>query len=862
MADIDWTFEEELQLKNYYWRRYRITGTGVPFDVETFRKRLRYFRRDGFPIPFPNPGPLEFFKHRRLPQKVYRAASHSGVAIDGPNDIDPLSNRMAASAQRRSRELKDYFGGPRYAAQKTLGYGGNGLATHFRDCGPTGMDDPGRDFVIKIALHSWQDQGLSNEKKMMKKVKGSAHCVQMMESQDIGKAEEEPGIWPLPYEDSSTDEGDSSGNESSTAIQVGRRHRVPKRVSRSRRYWERKRVRRRIRDQEIEQQIDQQENNGRTGKDYIIMEYLQHGSLANMIIKQNEWSEAQGEQRVEIPNRVLWGFWLCLIRGCIAMEYPPRKFHPLRKRPQPPQGAFVPYARAKANGLIRECKRLGIKFFDPETYARMEAEYRQLEGDLIENIPNPTGDRSQNWKRRRRQNMVHRDLDPTNILVGGFELDEPALLHWQEKQNSGSSDIQDGEESNNKALGYTGKRPDRLSREHELIPRLKEFFGQEWERVEGGEDGHYLADSRTCGYYSNKTNIWSIALTMWEMITKYEGPAPPIPQPPYDEVENYPPIPENGETGMDMIFDDPEYADFKISYCALLLDPVEVDSFTWVDETLRRTIFRCPLEELLREAEEHVQADFPGEYDDDIRDWIQRWFLDAAEIANPPQPQPQPRPRDPAIPPNNLRIAVMLELERMNDARRNNPVIQQLEIRFNADFPHGWDPVSNPAQGQRCGLIAIVDSLQHQLGLQPNINGVQHNLNSLPTADELLALYQQLQASGRLDEFDADSLAENNGNFTASALALILDEWGQSVNIDLELAYFLSGRGVMSTAGGRVNAKLIWIHNNNEKQLATLAVQHGADDTRPRGNHWKGLKAKPPPLADDDDDLPDYVSDE
>ncbi len=240
-------------------------------------------------------------------------------------------------------------------------------------------------------------------------------------------SEEEPVVLPLADCDSST-EGDSSGNDSSTRVEVRRRHRIPKRMSRNDRYWRRKRERRRIRNAEVEEKIEIQEQIGQR-RDYIIMEYLQNGSLAGLIVKLNELKADK------IPNRVLWGFWLCrkyleesnkkwgsqwshiktVIRACIAMEYPPRKFHPLRNKPQSPEGA-VPFLQAKANNMIRECKRLGIRLFDPQEYARMEAQYNQLEGDLVENLPNPTEKESLNWKRERRQNMVHRDLDPTNSL--------------------------------------------------------------------------------------------------------------------------------------------------------------------------------------------------------------------------------------------------------------------------------------------------------------------------------------------------------------------------------------------------------------------------------------------------------------
>ncbi len=90
-------------------------------------------------------------------------------------------------------------------------------------------------------------------------------------------------------------------------------------------------------------------------KDYIVLEYLQNGDLKNMITK-------IFNDRGLIPDRVLWSFWLCLVKQCIGLAYYPRKFHPNR---------------------------------------------RQNTGNLDEFIPPP----EQRWREKR---MVHFDFDPLN----------------------------------------------------------------------------------------------------------------------------------------------------------------------------------------------------------------------------------------------------------------------------------------------------------------------------------------------------------------------------------------------------------------------------------------------------------------
>ncbi|OTA94900.1 hypothetical protein M434DRAFT_29440 [Hypoxylon sp. CO27-5] len=55
------------------------------------------------------------------------------------------------------------------------------------------------------------------------------------------------------------------------------------------------------------------------GDDWVIMEWLEHGTIGNFITK------ARSAGFARLPNRLLWRFFLCLIRGCIAMAWPPNR---------------------------------------------------------------------------------------------------------------------------------------------------------------------------------------------------------------------------------------------------------------------------------------------------------------------------------------------------------------------------------------------------------------------------------------------------------------------------------------------------------------------------------------------------------
>ena len=228
---------------------------------------------------------------------------------------------------------------------------------------------------------------------------------------------------------------------------------------------------------------------------------------------------------------------------------------------------------------------------------------------------------------------------------------------------------------------------------------------------------------------------------------------------------------------------------------------------------------RPSLEKLLKQAEEKVQEDFPGETDDDIRRWIHFWFDDASSTPEhsapsnpssyPPTQQPistasplftpsegSPSPENPGptpgkVSPVNQSIAageahqISQILNRVAQSSADNPVAQRARDLCTSSFPNGWLRILNSgATGLKCGLFAMVDSLRHQLGLNPTINGVSYNLNGLPTTDDLNAIYRQLKARGDFDMyFTAEELNED-GNFNVDILGLILIEWGKTVNME------------------------------------------------------------------------------
>lgn len=107
----------------------------------------------------------------------------------------------------------------------------------------------------------------------------------------------------------------------------------------------------------------------------IIMEYCELGSLEHWLRRTNRspavnrWS-----------NEALWRLWTCLVKGCIAMKYPPMR---------PPF----------ANGLP-----------PPRTGPPID--------EQLPNPPVPAGNAS----------CIHFDIDPGNILVGDFDAGDHATI--------------------------------------------------------------------------------------------------------------------------------------------------------------------------------------------------------------------------------------------------------------------------------------------------------------------------------------------------------------------------------------------------------------------------------------------------
>lgn len=143
-----------------------------------------------------------------------------------------------------------------------------------------------------------------------------------------------------------------------------------------------------------------------------------------------------------------------------------------------------------------------------------------------------------------------------------------------------------------------------------------EQFGQEWELLHvTHEFGPEVSGAPMAGQYTERTNVWGIALTMWQLITQLHVPEKPQPQ----SSERLP-----------------------LHYCPLLLEEAK---YSYIDIRFRTELARCmshepkdrpTLRALLQHAEAAVHRTYPAEDDNFIRDWVSRVFYQGNAPANPP----------------------------------------------------------------------------------------------------------------------------------------------------------------------------------------------------------------------------------
>ncbi|KAI1178422.1 kinase-like domain-containing protein [Nemania sp. FL0916] len=305
-------------------------------------------------------------------------------------------------------------------------------------------------------------------------------------------------------------------------------------------------------------------------KDMLFLECCQNGDLQTLLYRLHE-----DDENKNIPMRVLYAFWLCLIRACVALQYPPRKFHPKRTHAAPPV----------VNGQPGFDDSVGTKVVGT---------------DLFEDIPPPR----RRWDKKRN---VHFDIDPKNIFIADLDAntkdEEHRLIPRIKLADFGLHEQIKPDKTNLYYLRrrFTGKP----------LYWAPEQFGADWDSIRSPfrdaprGNGREVSTQRIAGNYNAPMNVWGVALVMWQLITKADPPFPPRSQA------------QNGQ-----------HANLPRNYCELLLEPKRYDH---IDLEFRRTIARCMahnprerplLQDLLKQAKRWIKVR-AGERDRVVDQWVQ-----------------------------------------------------------------------------------------------------------------------------------------------------------------------------------------------------------------------------------------------
>ncbi|CAJ2509198.1 Uu.00g142240.m01.CDS01 [Anthostomella pinea] len=316
---FDENYTEVRQANTIAFQKYRQTGA----EFERYPPSKEW-ENLALPVPNHKATAIEPDRQKKWVRKYWRRD------LTKP-DLDKTQYKIPApcrDAWRWRTQVKAWLSGaslPDVKYVRTLDFTSEGhLEVLARHTDPiTGAK---KDFVVRSFMNentnNWEMWPIRVEERNLKKLDRAAHIVQILDRKDVGL----PAQTGRPDHEGRDlyDTTDSSEDETKEA-RVGR----PK-----------KRTRRSYMKAEIDEHnaaknkrqaelraawAAYRKANGNS-RDFLPLEYLPNGRLDELIIKIQQ-------QQKPAPNRVPWSFWLCLVRACTAMTYPPRLFNEDREKP-------------------------------------------------------------------------------------------------------------------------------------------------------------------------------------------------------------------------------------------------------------------------------------------------------------------------------------------------------------------------------------------------------------------------------------------------------------------------------------------------------------------------------------------------
>lgn len=183
------------------------------------------------------------------------------------------------------------------------------------------------------------------------------------------------------------------------------------------------------------------------------------------------------------------------------------------------------------------------------------------------------------------------------------------------------------------------------------------------------------------------------------------------------------------------------------------------------------------------------------------------------------------------------------------------PIDVQAEIRFLESFPNGHRRIATSAEGNLCGLHALVASVTAQVSCSPP---TLPELRDIARSDAMLAL--------ELAIFDVPRSLEDS--YHVDQLAAILRFWGEARGLDLQLGYLLqSGRCMLVPGPTTPNTQVVWISSTSEDGAEAAYLDHyeglrPLDARRPSRHRASSTRSEPREIPDSDDIDQDSTTDE
>ncbi|KAI2606669.1 kinase-like domain-containing protein [Hypoxylon sp. NC1633] len=548
-APLDWLLGPPKPDKAIKWVDvWRFTATvfhryRTSKEYFTYRNAEPKFKEEWDARELPLQGPVKLRDY--LVQEVQYRQEYRGFQLSLYSWSDIWDDDDDRAVRNNYREYREYFSKldpKQFIGKRILGYNNQNVVIKIDHVDKA---ERKREYAVKIGVNGTESPALRREQRLMRQLEGAAHCMPIIDPVAEFGLKREKLLYNDTVEiDDSSEDGGSSGMESRAdeppPPTLTRRDLLeydPEGLeAKSARH--KKRNDGRVLNQRIRRKAKQEPNNPEYAaskmfitpdydpddpydsnhRDYIFLPYMQNGALSRLIMRMNE-------KGVNIPNRVLWSFWLCLIRGVIALEYPPRKFHP---------------------------RRHDILGDDPPPKDGPAPDARVINSELVEQIPPPT----RRWAGKR---IVHFDVAAKNVLIDDLDPfagdGEHAIIPRLRLADFGNSNAVKPNKSKRRKAGTWGYY-------------APEQFGIDWDHVNATERyGAELSEQPVAGNYGSWTNVWGIAMVMWQLMTKLNAILPP-------QRSSYAMLDE----------------DDHIHYAPLIMDE---DEYAIFDQELRTTIAAC-----------------------------------------------------------------------------------------------------------------------------------------------------------------------------------------------------------------------------------------------------------------------------